>query len=398
MRVARPATLRRCAIVGIGSTAFSRCSGMSEQQLAVQAILRAMEDAGLDLGSIDGIVRFSADATKEATLVHLLGLDGLRFFAEAGYGGTAAGSALAIARAAVAAGQARCVICYRAMNGRSGVRFGRGERMLRPIADDLAHADGERTFGSAVTGPFGLLSPSQQMGLWANRYAYKYRIDQEKMIRMLGEIAMVQRAYAQANPNAVLRDKPLTFPGYLESRMIASPLRLPDFCIEIDGGVAIVVAAMDLARDATRKPVEILAASQALKPHGDTPALYAHDLEQHAPAFARAVFAEAGILPDEVDVLSVYDATSIMVPMQLEDLGFCERGEAPDFILSGGTRLAGKLPTNTHGGMLSEGYLHGINNALEIVRQLRGEANNQLPDPHIGMFSVGYASILLGGS
>lgn len=395
----RPRSLRRAAIVGIGCTPFSRESGLTEQQLAVQAISAAMDDAGLRLDSIDGLVKFAADATKESTLVNLLGIDDLRFFAEVAYGGMAAGAGIAIANAAVASGQARCVVVWRAMNGRSGTRFGRGERMLQAGSDDkLAWADGERTFGSALTGPFGLLSPSQQMGLWANRYAHVHGIGADKLERVLAEVALVQRAYGRNNPNAILREKPLTLDSYLDSRMIATPLRSPDFCPEIDGACAVVIAAMDLARDATRKPVEILGAHQSLKRSGDTPALYPEDLERHAPAGAREVFAAAGVVPDDIDVACVYDATSIMVPMLLEDLGFCGRGEAPDFILAGGTRPNGALPTNTHGGMLSEGYLHGLNNALEVVRQLRGESSNQLPEPRLGLFSVGYASVVLGAS
>jgi acetyl-CoA acetyltransferase len=398
MAATRSRPLRRAAIVGIGSTPFSRESGLSEQQLAVQAISAAMDDAGLRLDSIDGLVKFTADATKESTLVNLLGIDDLRFFAEVAYGGMAAGAGLAIANAAVASGQARCVVLWRAMNGRSGTRFGRGERMLRGESDRLAWADGERTFGSALTGPLGLLSPSQQMGLWAHRYAHVHGIAPDKLERMLAEVALVQRAYGRNNSNAILRDKPLTLASYGDSRMIATPLRSPDFCPEIDGACAVVVAAMDLARDATRKPVEILGAHQSLKRSGDTPALYSEDLECHGPEGARAVFAAAGVEPADIDIACVYDATSIMVPMLLEDLGFCARGEAPDFILGGGTRLDGALPTNTHGGMLSEGYLHGLNNALEVVRQLRGESCNQLPEPRLGLFSVGYASVVLGAS
>lgn len=268
--------------------------------------------------------------------------------------------------------------------------------MLRSETDDVAYAAGERTFGSALTGPFGLLSPSQQMGLWAHRYAHVFGIELDRLSRALGEVAIIQREYSRLNDNAVLGTKPLTLAGYLESRMIASPLRLPDFSIEIDGGVAIVVTAMDLAKDATRKPVEILAANQSLKPYGDTPALYASDLERHAAESAREVFAIAGVQPADVDVAAFYDATSIMVLMLLEDLGMCDRGEAPDFILRGGTRLTGALPTNTHGGMLSEGYLHGLNNALEVVRQLRGESANQVADARVGLFSVGYGSAVLG--
>ncbi|MES2999584.1 MAG: lipid-transfer protein [Pseudomonadota bacterium] len=390
--------MRRTAIAGIGTTRFSRDSGLTEQQLAVQAIMAAVADAGLDLASIDGIVKFTADSTKESTLVDVLGLPGIRFFAEVGYGGMATAGALAVANAAVASGQARCVVCYRAMNGRSGVRFGRGERMIREGGDDTAYADGERTFGSALTGPFGLLSPSQQMGMWAQRYAHVHGIGKDKLTRALAEVAIVQREYSRNNPNAVLGGKPLTLADYMDSRFIATPLRLPDFCIEIDGGAAIVVTAMDLAFDATRKPVEILAASQSLKPYGDTPALYTAELERHAPEAAREIFAMAGIQPADVDVAAFYDATSIMVPMMLEDLGFCGRGEAMDFVLEGGTRIGGALPVNTQGGMLSEGYLHGFNNALEVVRQMRGESVNQVPNAKVGLFSVGYGSVVLGVS
>jgi acetyl-CoA acetyltransferase len=201
-----------------------------------------------------------------------------------------------------------------------------------------------------------------------------------------------------ANPNAVLADRALTIDDYLTSRMIATPLRLPDFCLEIDGGAAIVVAAPGLAADAKRKPVDILAADRNLERGGDTPTLYVDRLERIAPPGGRDIFRLAGIRPSDVDVASIYDATSVMVLMALEDFGFCERGEAASFVLAGSTGPAGRLPTNTNGGMLSEGYLHGINNLVELVRQMRGESVNQVGGAKIGFYTVGNGSLLLGAS
>ena len=313
------------AIVGVGMTRLSRDSGKTEQQLAVEAILKAVEDSGLDLHSIDGIVKYTADSTKESTLVDVLGLSGIKFFAEVGYGGTATTGVIALAQAAIAAGQARCVICYRAMNGRSGMRYGRGERMLKARSPGIAVADGVRTFGGALTGPFGLLSPSQLMGLWARRYAHEFGFDDNTLSSGLAAVAMTQRAYAAKNQGAVLGGRPLTLADYQSSRMIADPLRLPDFCLEVDGGAAILVAAADFAADAARKPVPILAVDRNLERGGDTPTLYHARLDRLVSERARDIFTHAGIQPDDVDVACIYDATSIMVLMALEDYGNAAR-------------------------------------------------------------------------
>lgn len=394
---ARRAGARAC-IAGIGVTTLSRDSGKTESQMAVEAILAAVKDSGLDLGSIDGIVKYSADSTKESTLVDVLGLERIKFHAEVGYGGTATVGSIALAEAAIAAGQANCIVCFRAMNGRSGMRFGRGERMLKSTAPGIATTDGTRTFGGALTGPFGLLSPSQMMGLWARRYAHECGFDDAKLTRGLAAVAMTQRAYAAKNVGAVLGGRPLSLDDYMSSRMIAEPLRLPDFCLEVDGGAAIIVVAADLAADAARRPVPILAVDRNLERGGDTPTLYHDRLDRLVSEHARDIFTIAGIAPEDVDVAGIYDATSVMVLMALEDYGFCGRGEAVDFAVSGQLGPGGQLPTNTNGGMLSEGYLHGINNLLEVVRQMRGESANQVADARIGFYTVGNGSLLLGGA
>ena len=388
------------AIAGIGMTSLSKASGRTEQQLAVEAILEAVKDSGLDLPSIDGIVKYSADSTKESTLVDVLGLPNVRFFGEVGYGGTATAGVIALALAAIASGQARCVVCYRAMNGRSGMRYGRGERMLKSRSEQVAIADGSRTFGSALTGPFGLLSPSQLMGLWARRYAHEFGFDDETLSSGLAAVALTQRAYAANNPRAMLRNRPLSLEDYYASRMIAEPLRLPDFCLEVDGGAAILVVDPEWARLRARKLVPILAVDRNLERGGDTPTLYHERMDRLVsdPARARRIFSLAGIDPTDVDVAGIYDATSVMVLMALEDYGFCGRGEAIEFAKAGELGMRGKLPTNPHGGMLSEGYLHGINNLLEVVRQMRGESVNQVADARIGFYTVGNGSVLLGGS
>ncbi len=385
------------AIAGIGMTKLSKESGKTEQQLAAEAILAAIEDSGLDLQSIDGIVKYSADSTKESTLVDVLGLSNVRFFAEVGYGGTATAGVIALAQAAIASGQARCVVCYRAMNGRSGMRYGRGERMLKSKNDNIAIADGSRTFGSALTGPFGLLSPSQLMGLWARRYAYEFGFDDETLSSGLAAVAMTQRAYAANNPHAMLRDRPLSLKDYQSSRMIAEPLRLPDFCLEVDGGAAIIVVDQELAKDRARKPVPILAVDRHLERGGDTPTLYHERMDRLVSERARRIFSLADVSPEDVSVAAIYDATSVMVLMALEDYGFCGRGEAIEFAKTGQLGIQGKLPTNPHGGMLSEGYLHGINNLLEVVRQMRGESVNQVAGARVGFYTVGNGSVLLGG-
>jgi acetyl-CoA acetyltransferase len=390
---------RRPCIVGLGQTEFSLNSGRSELRLALEAILQAVADAGLEVADIDGFIRYTWDSTSEAALVSALGLKHATFYSEVQYGGVNCCAALAHASAAIDAGLASCVVIYRSLNARSGTRFGRAERHVSVQGDEGTVISSELP-ADQYTAPFGLLAPAHYHAFYARRFFSEYAMTDEQGTRMLGSVAVTQRAYANNNPHALLRDRALTMDEYQTSRMIAAPLRLYDLCLETDGAMALVVVSADRASRLTQRSVEILAAAQFVHAHSIPMLLYAESLHSLVPErAARDLFGRAGVVSDDIDVAEIYDATSILVPIALEDFGLVGRGEAADFLEQGGNRLDGKLPINTHGGLLSEGYFHGLNTIGEAVRQLRGNSPNQVADARVAFVTVrGTSSAILARS
>jgi acetyl-CoA acetyltransferase len=269
------------------------------------------------------------------------------------------------------------------------VRLGRAERHL---GDGVLRARGSKTPGGVMTAPFGFLVPAHAMAMWARRYQAVHDISEERLVAALGTVAVTLREYAQSNPRAVTHGMPLTLDEHRDSRMIASPLRLYDLCRESDGGVALVVSAA-----ADRRAVPILAASQHIEPFSEWLPVYSPDVTRLvAPAAVRDLLRRADRSIDEVDVMGVYDGTTMNVLLALEDFGCCGRGEAVDFVLAGGIGPGGAMPVNTSGGLLSEGHVHGLNLAVEAVRQMRGEADAQVARAATGLVTSRAASIVLG--
>jgi acetyl-CoA acetyltransferase len=344
------------AIVGVGYTPFSKDSGVSTLTLALRAIHAAVEDAGLTLRDIDGLATHRVgDSALPATVLQSLGLSDVGYFVDQFGGGSASHAIVGNAAMAVATGAAEVVVCYRALNARSGFRMsGAG----RPPPDQVEFQ---------YQAPYGYLAPAQQFGMAARAHMLRYRTTAEQ----LGAVAVAQREHAVANERALLRT-PITLDDYLASRWIAEPFRLLDCCLETDGAVALVVTSADRARDLRRPPVLIRAAAWG---GGQTLYSNGNDLtESAARRMAPRLFAQAGIGPEDVDVAMLYDCFTWSVLVQLEDYGFCPKGEGGPFAESGATRLGGSLPVNTHGGFLSEGYVHGLNHIAEAVAQLRGDA------------------------
>ncbi len=389
-------TLRdRAAIVGVGQTEYSRNSGRAEAVLALEAVSAAIRDAGLTPRDVDGIVRYSYDSTTEALLTRTLGIPRLGFYGEIGYGGYASAATVAHAAAAIAAGMAHTVVVYRSLNERSGVRFGRAERHLR-AASDVTVAPGDRTPMGAFSGPYGLLAPGQCMALWAQRYMYEHRVPPERFEEILGTIAVTQRRYANANPDAMMRERSLTLEQYRQGRVIATPFRVYDYCLETDGACALVLTAAERARDRRQRPVYVAGAVQSMSPHAEPVPVYTTSLTRLAlPAMVEQLYGMAGVSADDIDVASFYDATSLMVLLGLEDFGFAKPGEGGEVILSGGTARDGRIPVNTSGGHLSEAYIHGMNLIAEVVKQLRGTAHSQVADAEVGLVVSGGASALV---
>ncbi len=361
----------RCAISGIGATDFTRNSGRSVLTLATQASLAAIADAGLTPQDIDGIVRCDMDAVRSNDLVDALGMTRLDYYGDAGPGGVAPTAMVAQAVAAVVSGMATAVLCYRSLNGRSGRRFG-----LSPVTS--ASVGGAGTYDEYFL-PYGLLTPGQIFGLMAQRHMHQYGTNEKD----LGAIAIACRNRANQNPHAQMHDRPLTMDDYLAARMISRPLRLYDFCLETDGAAAVIVTSAERARDAPNPPALIRAVASGTvtnpQPGIQFPVVLREDMTTlPAKPTADTLYRRAGLGPDDIDVAQLYDCFSITVLLQLEDWGFCAKGEGGAFASSGAIELGGSLPINTGGGHMSEGYIHGMNHIVEGVRQIRGTSPSQV--------------------
>jgi len=371
------------AIAGIGQTEFSKDSGRSELQLAVEAIHAAILDAGLTPADVDGLVTFQQDTNDELDIARSLGIPEIRWTARTPFGGGGASATVQLAAAAVESGMADCVVIYRAFNERSGRRFG------QPLPVAAAPP------GMSPYLPFGLDTPAKMYALWFQRYMWQYGVTNED----LGRYTVVARRNAATNPNAWFYERPITLEDHQASRWIVEPiLRKLDCCQESDGGVAVAVTTLDRARDLRQPPVVIAAASQSHLTRGSVMFNYYFDDIADFPE-ARTLGAQlwkvAGIGPEDIDIALIYENFSPVVFLQLEAYGFCGRGEAKDFIADGHIDLDGSLPVNTHGGLLGEAYIHGVNNILEGVRQVRGTAANQVEDVEHVLVSAGRSAAVL---
>ncbi len=303
------------------------------------------------------------------------------------------------------AGLARVVVVYRALSQSKGGRFGRadggaprggpsGAAVADPAADVVVPEEDNRSFAW----PYGLMSPGQLFALWARRYAIVNRLADDDLTQALGSIAITQRKYANANPNALMQTRKMTWDDYHAARMISEPLRLFDLCLENDGACAYVITSAAVARSLRADPVYVLSATQTISPYREPMGIYVTGelLELFPPGTAERLFADAGVTRSDIDVAQFYDATSYMPLRSLESYGFVPDGQAWRYVAETGTGPDSPLPVNTHGGHLSEAYLHGMNGVLEAVRQLRGSAVNQVHGASVALVGApaGSATIL----
>jgi acetyl-CoA acetyltransferase len=272
---------------------------------------------------------------------------------------------------AIATGAASVVLCYRALNERSGRRF--GQVAVGAVAGATSSA-----VDNGWHYPMGLATPAATVAMAARRYMHAFGATSTDF----GAVAVADRRHAATNPAAWFYERPITLADHQESRWICEPLRLLDCCQETDGAVAVLVTSMERARSLKSSPVAIRAAAQGSGVNQYTMTSYYRDDLTGLPEMsvvARQLWAQAGLGPDDIRTAVLYDHFTPYVLMQLEELGFCARGEARHFIAGGAIELGGVLPLNPHGGQLGEGYLHGMNGIAEAVRQVRGTAVNQVP-------------------
>ena len=404
-------TRRRAHIVGLGESRYTRwgkIGDVSEHALACQAIQRAVADAGFDMDEVDGLASFAEDRNEAVFLAAELGLPALRFanmvWMPGGGGGCAA---VGNAAMAVETGQAEVVVVYRSLCQGQFFRFGTAGRdasaPAQPQPPTVQQATSLMLASLGFAMPYGLLMAAAAYALPIRRHMHLYGTTSEQ----LGRIAVTFREHASRNPRAVMGGRPMTLEDHQASPMIADPHRLFDCCLESDGACAVVVTSAERARDLAKPPVEILASEQgaprgyAFGPFSNAnipDELYATGGGEE---MAGRLYGKAGLGPADVDVAQLYDHFTGCVLMQLEDYGFCKRGEGGPFVESGALSWkGGSLPTNTHGGSLSEAYIHGLNHVVEGVRSLRGESSSPVEGAEVCLVTsaacVPSSALLLG--
>jgi acetyl-CoA acetyltransferase len=367
----------KTAVTGLGWTEYSKNSGRSVLSLAVEACEKAINDSGIDMSRVDGILCYGLnDSVQPQAVTTALGLPRLSYYANYFGGGNVCAASVGTAAMVVGTGMADNVLVFRALNGRSQHRLG-GTGM----EERFAHATHESQF----TFPFGWLSYPQYIAMCARRHMLKYGTTSEDF----GHVAVTCRSHAVLNERAMMR-KPITLEDHQNSRMIADPLRLLDICLETDGACAMLVSSADEARTLKQRPVYILGFNQGGGPRPG----YAFDgfysFEELADLYAQYIapkmWSLAGVGPKDMDLACIYDCFTFSVISQLEGFGFCKAGEGGQFVRDGRIGLEGELPLNPNGGMLSEGYIHGLNGVVELASQLRGQSGvRQVKGAEVGL-------------
>ncbi|MBW2230685.1 MAG: transporter [Deltaproteobacteria bacterium] len=363
-------------IVGIGETDFCRKpgSGMSQLALQLRAATAAIQDAGLTPRVIDGIMPFPNLGRAEQFAANL-GCENLRFAATIHTGGAAPVASLQAAATAVNAGMATHVLLPAGWNGYSGAR------VRQTVSQDVASIPGGAIARDYYL-PFGFTAPPQWYSVMARRHMYEFGTTPEQ----LGTIAVTMRKHAQLNPKAVMHGRSMTLDDYLASPMLADPYRFFDCCLETDGAAAVVVTSAERARDLAAKPIQIMSGACGQPYPADEITNRKDFFRTGLSIAAPEAFGKAGIGPSDVDFAMIYDCFTFELLQQLEEAGFCKRGEGGHFVEGGRIELGGELPVNTHGGLLSEAHVLGMSHITEAVRQLRGEAEGrQVEGAEIGV-------------
>ena len=377
----------KTAIVGIGATPYykrGQSAPQTMEELIAKAVLQAVDDAGLKITDVDGFAYF-AGGHDTSLITEILGIPEIRYTATlTGAGGGSAGS-IGLASTAIVGGLARTVV----------VVCGVQQAVLRYGTYSSSHpADPYSSFYLYS----GLVSPGQAFALLARRHMHLYGTTREQFC----EVSMSTRLNALSNPNALMK-KPMTKEDYFNAPMISDPHCLFDFCLETDGAVAAVVTSAERAKDLKQKPAYIMAST-----HGGSGdwgrSLYWFNMPDELftssghNTVAKQLYEMAGVGPKDIDVAQIYDHFTSQVIMQLEDYGFCKRGEGGPFVASGAIRYkGGSIPVNTDGGQLSCAYIWGMSHIKEAVEQIRGTAVNQVKDAELCLVTGGPSNIPMSG-
>ena len=373
------------AIIGIGETDYTRGSGKTTRALGTWAIKNAMDDAGIPASEIDGMMSYSGnDSTASPMLAGDLGIR-LNFYMDVQGGGSSSEALIGLAIGAIEAGMCETVVVFRSMNGYSQVRIGgTGARASMPVGGDALH-------GAA----YGWFSAGQNFSPTFMRHMYDYGTTPEQVAM----VKVIHSEHASQNPKAYYKQR-VTVEDVVNSRMICKPLHLLDCCVETDNATALIITSVDKAYDYRHTPARILGvAGRVCKPRIDM-----HF--QHGPISTVAgyyikdlIYRNAGVGPEDIQCTGAYDAFTFTSMLQLEDYGFCKKGEGGDYVSSGIMRLGGERPNNTSGGHLCEGYTHGMNMIIENVRQLRHDVDDYCPQDSDGkrLCTYNYAEPAAGG-
>jgi acetyl-CoA acetyltransferase len=363
------------AITGVGETKYLRGTDRTSLSFQLEASLSAIRDAGLKPSDIDGLIPYGHGAVAEDFITNF-GIKDLRFSATTPMGGASAVASIQCALAVIQAGICKHVLLSLGRTGYSGGRIGTRVQQMPQF----------KIIGEFEM-PSGAIAPAQLYAPMARRHMELYGTTS----RQLAEIAVTTRYHASLQTNATMKN-PITIEDHQSSRMISDPLRLLDCSLESDGGAAVVISAPDRARDLAKRPILVMGVAEG---HPDSPSAITQRPDLTTLGLAKAApkaFAMAGVSQNDIDVAEVYDCFTYIVMCQLEDLGFCKKGEGGGFVENGALGLNGRLPVNTHGGLLSQAHMAGMNHIVELARQLRGEACAQVPDAEIGLVT-GYGDM-----
>ena len=364
-------------IVGVGETAYTKDSGRTTRAMAVEAVRNAMRDAGLQASQVNGMLSYhGGDSCVSPEVASDLGIR-LDFYMDCSGGGSSTEALVGLAIGAIEVGMCETVAIFRSMNGYSEVRIGgTGRRAATPVVGS-----------QLLSRPYGMVSAGQSFAPVFMRHMMEYGTTSAQV----AAVKVAHSKHASNNPKAYYK-KRYSIEDVLNSRWICKPLHLLDCCVETDNATSIIVTSAERARDLRQRPIYIMGVvGRVTKARGDTFYNDAPITSVAGKYAAPRVFGMAGVTPEDIDLTGSYDAFTFTTMLQLEDYGFCKKGEGGQYVSSGIIELGGKRPNNTSGGHLCEGYTHGMSMVIENVRQLRGQADDYCPRWQEGIHTYDYS-------